>query len=255
MKRKISFVLALFTVLSMSAEYVNYFQNGMEWICSISYMKYPASGGIPELDSYISKYYLAPGTGDYSSGELVLFEENNTGTIALAAIECEDEKIFFRKSGMDGKYLMYDFGLQPGDEKEFFVIPGFNDAPVSFTAKCVDVEEKTVGDRTFPIIRFANSYTGSTENDVIEEYWISGLGSFRGVARNITGLLPGAASSLLIKAKLNGEIIFDSGISGVSANINNESREVRFYLPDGSFAPEGYKGLVISSEGKKILNR
>lgn len=191
-------------------------------------------------------------------------------------IRTENDKIFFMPVDADEWFLMYDFGLKPGQGCYVYspAIKDNSNMPLKSYVKCVNIEDGNATD--FPIMTIEEY---KDETCIGKGIWLKGLSSKCGVDYNIGFDMDGIGTSLL-EVKRGENIIYSQKTSSISQisdksikySINghdltvfgiNPSDDIRLYNIEGklleSFKSEGdmvsvrmhQKGIYILKAGKR----
>lgn len=208
MKRFFIFLLISIPFLACAQ---NYFRAGTEWIEEI----YPDP---PFQSNGENKIWLeesessAPGLAMYQQYNIYGAEKE-----LIAYIKTEGEKVYFcRPSDADTPvwYLMYDFGLQPGESCTVSTPPpSYLEKPWSTTFRCEGIEESNpqyYGQTTMSLVYINEGYP---EDGIYNRaVWIKGLSDTRGVNSNF-GAVAGCGWRL-IEASADGAIIYEANSLG-----------------------------------------
>lgn len=263
MKSKFYLILAAccaFLAVSPDCVAENYFREGMKW----EYKAYPDFFPDKEYKPYYVTQYLDG--KDFVAGKhcLKLFtivnDEIEHEPYLHTYISSVGDKVYFlsMKPGDDpetGEWLMlYDFGLKAGEV-----------ANIAFLFSC-DAEtlhksvpmtcETITPESTHSHLLFKMSMTESQGDSKYFGDWIAGIGSLWGVACNGGWGFDGGGSMVLLRASLNGEVLYENvnaGIEGAEVDAVTADSDADCYKPDGTPFLPGDKGLCISNGKKRIV--
>lgn len=175
----------------------------------------------------------------------------------VSYVRTEGEKVFFKiEPGADAEwYLLYDFGLKPGEGCYVYspaFLPFDPDSNDRRYVRCTEIVE------TYPSgINYMSLEVGFHETDDYfdDGVWIKGIASLTGVLHNNTFGLSGMGA-VLLEVSCNGEKIYQRGEAGVAAT---EVPEDIFIRTDGrdvyiSTAGEACRGAVFTVSGMKVAD-
>ena len=238
--------------------------------------------GVSKAENYYGKDYFTEGTEwtmllipdfplDPTSLKTVWVEKDQTSeqprylifskyanaseTEVVAEVKTEGEKVLFHLLDDDESlwYLMYDFGLQPGEECEVYCPAWISDkVPEMAKFRCDEIIEKDARFDNWPtMILTETTYVDEFGEDITDQgIWIKGLGDQRGVLTNYSYFTAGGGSKL-IKVENDDTVVFDLTASTQVTTIGNDEIELRL---DGNIliidsASNGEKALLYDLNG------
>lgn len=201
---------------SLNAYCGDLFSEGSCWISQIS------GSQRPDASPIIEKEYIVK-----ENGELNVYVENANDENSRhfpATIKRIGNKIYFKPFKDSEKlFLMYDFGLQPGDTTSIWSIYDFNilsygdsstvRIPSGLKIKCKS-RYKYESYGNVEVIRIEAYPDESCKTPIGEDLWLNGISSLAGLTRNKQFLTQGIGSKLQEVSK-NGKIYWESSESTV----------------------------------------
>lgn len=169
------------------------------------------------------------------NGELNVYVEKSTEENSrsfMTTLKRIGNKIYFKPFKDDEKiFLMYDFGLQPGDTTRIWSIYDFNISdyhnhgkvriPSGLKIKCMSrYEYESYGNHD--IIKIVAYPDDSCRIPIGEDLWINGISSVAGLLKNKLFIKQGIGSKLQMVIK-NEDIIWESHDT---PDIKNTNREI-----------------------------
>lgn len=186
----------------------------------------------PNEEVTTSSYYLVENLE--KPDEPILYNSLRPET-PIAKIKTEGDKVLFSSIGREdsGWYLLYDFGLQPGDYCTVNSIPEGGNKRTERVYYCEEVDESNLAFGGWPTMKMWDVYTGDDGNPEFFDYgiWIKGIGSEKGVCDNCTIGYDGGGSKLL-EVSHNGEIVYKENPAAISStkaddfNVRVEDRKI-----------------------------
>lgn len=256
---KKALILSILTALSLSCNAVNYFQNGMqmEWKRHAAIPPVSDAPGNPAEPQYVTLYLDGE---DFVAGKecLRLYSAptgcNETQSL-LTYIHTNGDKVYFLSIKPDsdpneGEWLLlYDFGLTAGDITSIALLNWENALCVhnDITITCTGLTQEQSPTGTLTKIQI-------TENNADTGEWIAGIGCLQGYTLNGGWGLDGAGASILLKASLNGEILYRNENADIEAPIGptHSATDAPRYKPDGTAFLPSDKGIYIQNGAKHI---
>ncbi len=198
-------------LLPLAAHGQTYFKDGMEWVTRLNGTHAPKPVFVHETIAL---------EGDTLVGgmpALKMFCTNDTDgqRTLIAVIRTEGEKVYFKTAAYsDEWYLMYDFGLQPGEGCYVYYLPRHaNDLYKSYI-KCVgEADNSEYGG--WAAMRLEEYPSDACEQLYGSGVWLKGLGCPNGVVEN-TRFEDDGGGRLLLEAAYNGRTIYSKKTTGVS---------------------------------------
>lgn len=179
-----------------------------------------------------SSYYLVENLENQD--EPILYNSSRPET-PIARIKTDGDKVLFSSIGREDSswYLLYDFGLQPGDYCTVNSIPEGGNSRTERVYYCEEVDESNLVYGGWPTMKMWDVYTDDDGNPKFYDsgIWIKGIGSAEGVCNNFTIGYDGGGSKLL-EVLHNGEIIYKESPSAISSakaddfNVRVEGRKI-----------------------------
>ena len=200
------------------SNYVNYFQDGMEWICNEYATTDPYDQG-----PWLTKIWIDGEAEVDGVKALKVYKQNYVFDDAprfVTYIRVDGDRVLFLNTKSATEWsLLYDFGLDNGD-LEYFFTPACNwewlpnKVPMRLLCKGVseyplnpDYIQMEVVDRSFDMIEMQEEGS-EVDLDYMETgIWLKGLGSVDGPLSNIQFNVLGV-SSILVEASLDGKVVF-----------------------------------------------
>lgn len=206
--------MLLLLAVSLPGYCRTYFQEGMKWTVRTTNTDSPKG-------SASHRVYTIEKCQDGSEPALGIFmtqkDAADTHELVVYVME-EGEKIYFKlpDSKVRNWYLMYDFGLKPG-EGYYFYTPYTNNPdkePRRTFLKCISVDKDADWEKI--TIEEYIEFEGELVKQDKTGTWIKGLGSASGVLTNNRFNMDGS-SSKLVKVSMGGELVYESPVTGVEA--------------------------------------
>lgn len=200
----------------------NYFKDGVRWIMLESFL----DNGVPK--NGFSSTYLCKAPNDSLLSLYSYHDEPESKPVFIAYIKTEGEKVFFNQyeDSSPRWYLMYDFGLKPGEGCYIYRPLNYNlkrpRRPVREYMVCKDI----LRDEENPEWEIMDMVVYEDENDreiSDKGCWIKGLSSENDVSMSNAFHLDGGRSELIAVFD-NGELIY-SKITG-----SDPSKTVKNYF-------------------------
>lgn len=182
-------------------------------------------------------------------------ESNSTSHSLIAYIRTDGDKVYFcvPKSGASDWFLMYDFGLKPGDGCYVYSLSDGAQAsePYRTYIKCVGIDEsgQDESQRTMSLEEFDSE---TCSQSLGTGSWIKGVSSTFGVTRNNRFNVDGSGSRLLEVSNGN-EVIYSSGTTGITPG-SIPSLDIKVCGTDVQFSniPEGEHLSVYTTDGNEV---
>lgn len=263
MKSKFYLILAAccaFLAVSPDCVAENYFREGMKWEYEITPVVSPRPTGERPVPYPVTLYIEGK---DFKAGKecmkLYSIEADGKGNhpIILTYIHTEGDKVYFLPMNFAGEpesdewLLLFNFGLKAGETDRvtlmFWSYSQGGKEPV--TISCSEVMQQQT---PFGVVNRMKMSHGTREDGE----WIDGIGCVRGCAVNGGWDLDGAEAGTLLRASLNGEVLYENVNAGVEAAVADAvTADVAAdcYKPDGTPFLPGDKGLCISNGKKRIV--
>lgn len=207
--------MALMPLMSMVASTKQYFKDGTKWKTLLSGITSDENG--PYTTSSYSYVWLdGEETVDgYQALRMYCSDENESENNLYAYIRTDGDKVYFRPAGIADApwYLMYDFGLNVGDECYVYDASNFDYYPSMHPSyiKCIGLEEDNATGLTSMIVE--KHYE---EGDPVKPtfVWYKGLASNLGVLYNNTIDLVGL-DTRLVEVTCDGNVVYKSETTAV----------------------------------------
>lgn len=246
--------MALLAGLTATAE--NYFRDGTRWT-----VRYQSCD--PRIETYSDKEYWIDGTGEYNGEEcLSLFTMwvNEPHTRTYVPLRVEGDKVYYPESrGSSTWCLLYDFGLQEGEQCEVGVAwlsnwdRLYDGKVVRSTVKCAGFETSEA--TQLPVMLMTTQHEVGDDVHVEEGWWIKGIGNVHGPLDNEDfGWVGG--EGVLQRVESNGEVVYqrkETGIAGATAttgrNVTVAGRELTIKGLDG-----GEQVTVTGADGRAVAS-
>ena len=207
---------------SVFAEDLNYFRSGTSWEMEV-FPDYPESLPIVQIADLIS-------TDNDANGDLkmILSYKETSQVIREIYIKINEEKVYFKfaQNPESDWYLMYDFGLQPG-EGDVFYCPYFysQGSPIYTYLECKEIiadNPQYDGWTTMTMLDRLDA-----EGNIFEMTgtWIKGLGDVRGVMSNYSQWLDGIDMSL-VEVTYDGVVIYSEKPAGIKEVEKNDNMKL-----------------------------
>lgn len=244
------FTFCFFLLISVMANATNYFTAGTTWLKEV----------IPDEPwsaNALVKVWLEPSSSEDFPDRLEMFYETinkENSKKFIAYIKADGEKVYFSiPTDPDTWYLMYDFGLQPGEGCriwQFYNI--FNKNGVwdlkSAFVKCAEISEpeRFGGWETMTLEMYRDE---SCEGNFSTAYWLKNLSSYAGVENSLYNDSMVGGGVNLLEVSNNGEIIWRSPkYHGIA----------EYYLTDGitwTMVYHGDEPEIVNWFGKYYLSK
>lgn len=192
------------------------------------------------------------------------YEDRDEEKMLVALIKTEGQKVFFHseKSGSSQWYLMYDFGLQPGEgcyvyspDSPWLHDPEGDYRPYRTYVECVDISEPTT-ERGWPemLMKEFDSEGHIQPTNTTSGVWLKGLSSREGLLRNNRFEMDGVGY-MLLDVTCDGKTLYSSPEAGVGSvsdelmsSISVEGREVKIAMPyDASGSVYTASGVLVAT--------
>ena len=199
----LSLGFAALTATPMLAS-TTYFKPGMTWV------EEAVSNVMPWDTAYESILSLKPG-GEEGVLELYSINETDADPVLTAYVKNEGEKVYVRSAqygDTQNWYLMYDFGLKPGESCDVFY-PYWkteDGIPWKYSVTCSAILENQSEYYGLDLMVIDEDVV---ENFTTKGYWIKGIGGTKGVLENCRFGTEGGGRQLY-QAIYNGETLYTS---------------------------------------------
>lgn len=252
MKKLLQLLIGMAVLMTaVSAEARNLFVPGTQWIRVTDYI---GSANPSYCRLVLGDEVVIDGETVMPFYFLSLDEEINPLSVPYVYIRTEGEKVYFRKLSSESSewYLLYDFGLEIGEEVTVY---NAGDPITSRTMKCVDRvdEHYKYGEGKWMIMRIDYGEGYGYE----EGAWLDGLGEL-----GIDCLCPAAFSlcgwwtSVCKIISPSGEILYGSGNSGIEDTSDEVTVTESIYTLDGRKVRENAErlapGIYIKVKGRSV---
>lgn len=208
MRRKIFFAQLL--LLAPFIGNAQWFTAGTSWLQE----NFPCE---PNESSSTSSYYLIE--NPENKDEPILYNSSCPES-PIANIKTEGNKVLFKSIGREDSnwYLLYDFGLEPGDWCTVSSIPEGGNSRVERLYYCEEIDDNKLAYGGLPTMKMWDVLPGDEGYPEIlnSGIWIKGIGSENGVCDNFTIGYIGGGSKLL-EVSHNGEIIYKESPAAISS--------------------------------------
>lgn len=182
-------------------------------------------------------------------------ELNSTTRSLIAYIRTDGDKVFFSvpKSDASDWFLMYDFGLKPGDGCYVYSLSDGAQAsePYRTYIKCVGIDgsDQDEGPHTMSLEEFDSE---TCNQSLGTGTWIKGVSSTLGVTRNNRFNADGSGSKLLEVSNGN-EVIYSSSTTGIASG-GLPSLEIKVNGTDVQICniPEGERLSIYTTDGNEV---
>lgn len=269
MKR--TFITVTMAILSVVAFGQTCFKDGTVWKTKVFYDADPSVDLVE-----ISKLDGTETVGGYEAMKMYCEYENKPDSKYLAYyVRTDKDKVYFMPAINDSKtwYLMYDFGMVPGQGCYMYCPPYGNQEPYKAYIKCIGISK---GESSAYSVMEMEDYKDETcdEQTKGEGKWFKGISSYIGVNYNIGFGLDGRGGTLL--EVRNGDEVFymqtptsvsqvskssvEYRLDGQELNVSNikDGKKVSVYSIDGkllgTFKPKGNNvNVYLSKDGLYIL--
>ena len=182
-------------------------------------------------------------------------EEDPSNEEFIGSLKIEGEKVFLKSAYNTKWYLLYDFGLQPGEGCYVYAPSSsiHDKTPVHTYLKCVGLDD------TFDSGKWTLMKMEEYDNEFCETYygkgeWIKGLSSLKGFLWNLHFEALGG-NGVLLDVTDNGTIIYSHDTTGVEAVAEAAEPQIRI---DGNSlvvtANAPVDGAVYSASGIVVGN-
>lgn len=183
MKKLLLLSLAFCCLLPNASAYENYIHEGTTWVIQSSTDVTPEGVYSKACEVKING---TENIGGYEALRVVSGSKENFVTY----LRTEGDRVYFSMDGTpDSWRLAYDFGLQPGETCEAFLID--DDWEVKYSVRCKRIYESPDN----PGIELMD--VEDTENHLVQVTWIRGLGSLSGLWEYILVGVAGIGRDLL----------------------------------------------------------
>lgn len=249
MKSLVLFLSAMFPFVLNGQ---TYFTEGTEWKMQVSgtHESTPVtSTDIVTLEKCMD--------GDEQSLGMYLHNSSTAGEREFVAfIKTEGDKVFFKRDEGTAStwYLMYDFGMVPGESGYFYSADWLTSdgTPHMAYLKCVGVDEEQ-GYDGWSTLSLEEYNDESCDIMLGRGVWLRRLSAATGVLKNIHFEVDGAGSTLL-EASCNGNVIYKNGTAGITLTSSKTSFNIKI---DGldvliSGADAHGKGYLYSEDGQLL---
>ena len=203
MKKLIAFIIAINVYSCLLS--MNY------WIPGTEFFVYDSLGH----DKYEFSYHLyLTENCDGEESQYCLYTDNpekDSQPVLIAYILTEGNKVFFKNPQWEDTewHLMYDFGVQPGEEVTVYEFTG-NQNISQNELKCIGYNPENEQWENWPTVTLVDSDTDVDSSMPFEYNWLIGLGDLRGPLENFqNGDYPGYVSKKW-EARHNGELLFSN---------------------------------------------
>ncbi len=229
MKKLILWLLLIFPLFGNAQVY---FQEGMEWTVSVEGTQTPE--GVQR-----TQYVSAQKCIDGENPVIGLFELNGHTDLEpqlRVYVKTEGDKVYFKfpDAESDEWYLMYNFGLKPGESCYVYYPwqPTDESLPQCSLMKCVDiVKDDNYGDWDVMIMEERKDENGNLSDYTSSGIWLKGLCSENGVLYNMLFEMDGMGTQL-INASFQGKEIYKCGTTIIDTVKAGQKLNIKIDGPD-----------------------
>lgn len=229
MKKLILWLLLIFPLCGNAQVY---FQEGMEWTVSVEGTQTPE--GVQR-----TQYVSAQKCIDGENPVIGLFELNGHTDLEpqlRVYVKTEGDKVYFKfpNAESDEWYLMYNFGLKPGESCYVYYPwqPTDESLPQCSLMKCVNiVKDDNYGDWEVMIMEERTDKNGNLSDYTSSGIWLKGLCSENGVLYNMLFEMDGIGTRL-INASFQGEEIYKCGTTIIDTVKAGQKLNIKVDGPD-----------------------
>lgn len=216
------FTTVTMAILSVVAFGQTCFKDGTVWKTKVFYDADPSVDLVA-----ISKLEGTETVGGYEALKMYCENENKPDSKYLAYyIRTDKDKVYFMPAINDSKtwYLMYDFGMVPGQGCYMYCPPYGNQEPYKAYVKCVSISKDESS--AYSVMEMED-YKDETcdEQTKGEGKWFKGISSYIGVDYNIGFGLAGRGGTLL--EVRNGDEVFYTQTPASVSQVSQSSVEYR----------------------------
>lgn len=251
MDKRLFLVISITFYIATAINAKNYFKDGTHWIVESSVYYGPDYTSHSITDKYINGYEIIDNT-EY----LRMYQKNENGNVEfLYFLRSEGEKVYMRNTYSNTDYLIYNFGLKPGESCTIYQSMGLtmeNRHPFEWQLTFSDIlYDSEWGENKLLLEGFMTFMNKPISLD--KEYWIDGIGSIIDPGINLISGIAGY-SSHIVEVIVDGESVYkynDTSVAGIQTeNVLNTA--TIFYRLDGTFDTKPTKGINIVN-GRKIM--
>lgn len=242
--------MAVILCMAITVNAKNFFKEGTHWIVEV----YPDWD--PTADTFFSEYFIDDTEIIDGKEYMKMFEKHESGKIEfLYLLRSEGEKVYMRNAYNNTDYLIYNFGLKPGEYCTIYQSFGLETenkrTPIEWNLTYSDVQFDPVwGENKLSL---EGTRVDNNNIPLDKAFWIDGIGSSVQPGINLISGIDGYGSRV-IEVIVDGMTIFKANNTSISEIQENESlhdNEI-YYRIDGTFSNAPTKGINITN-GKKIL--
>ena len=268
--KKIFNTLAM-TLLSMVAFGQTCFKDGTEWKAQINPDADPTEHYVK-----ISRLEGTVNIGGYEALKMYTEREGRPETKYLNYyVRTDKDKVYFMPAEYNSGtwYLMYDFGMTPGQGCYMYRPPYGNQEPYRSYVKCVSIGQEE--GYNYTVMELVD-YMDETCDELTKGYgrWLKGVSSLNGVDFNIGFGLTGTGGGTLLEVKNGNDVYYSitssihenkqasveyrvEGLRVFVSNLNTKDK-IQVYQADGtllgSYIPKGQNmSISLPKDGAYIL--
>lgn len=206
-----NFILIMLLFIPFLMKGQSCFTDGMKWRTQIS------GTHKPEAVTMIEVVTIEQAMDDNCFNMYRSYEDNTSAKELIAVIKTDEFKVFFKPK--DSKtsewYLLYDFGLKPGEGCFIYnpLASSKNSTPFKTYIKCVAIDESFESEE-WHVLSLEEYNDDSCSNIIGTGFWIKGLSSLNGILYNNRFGVDGFGSKLLDVSDSD-RIIYSNKQSGI----------------------------------------
>lgn len=241
------FLISILLPLASNAQM--YFEDGTKWISDIVSTSTP---GHPHSEECITLELTNNTNPEFALGFYLNDSFYDHELIAFVKSEAENVYIHSINETEEEWYLIYNFGLQPGEGDYFYMPRGypFVGDPIKAYLRCnAIIIDETYGG--WDMMRIEEFDDADCESSYGEGYWIKGLSSENGVLNNMYFNAEGSSGKLIAVYK-DEEKIYNSTQSDVKQSNIQAIITINGKVTNVPYSEATERGIIYTIDGKLI---